>query len=212
MNKYTSTQEEIYKMLTENTGTHFLDSGGECNRHWQKNASKTIDDFNNELEVSYVYEYEYIERTVSVFHYLSQLELDNVCIGFNHQQNKCTEWDAPINGVCSEAWNTLINNFDVRNRRTWNTYNGDSDLSQVLQGANLTIDGEHYILIQIHNGADVRGGYTNAKLFKLEEEGLIHEYLFEYEEESQILENFEEGYITVHDSQGKEIQFNSINQ
>jgi len=29
------TETVIYKMLTENTGKHFLDSGGEYGRHWQ---------------------------------------------------------------------------------------------------------------------------------------------------------------------------------
>ena len=38
----------------------------------------------------------------------------------------------------------------------------------MLQGSYLDINGESYLLLQIHNGADVRGGYTNAKLFKME--------------------------------------------
>ena len=37
----------------------------------------------------------------------------------------------------------------------------------MIQGHNLELEGEHYVLIQIHNGADVRGGYTDAKLFRL---------------------------------------------
>ena len=35
-------KKTIYKMLTENTGTHFLDSGGASNRNWQRNQIKTI--------------------------------------------------------------------------------------------------------------------------------------------------------------------------
>ena len=46
-------QDIIYKMLTENTGTHFLDSGGSSNRHWQRNQVKTLDDFINESEQSF---------------------------------------------------------------------------------------------------------------------------------------------------------------
>ena len=34
------TKELIYQMLTENTGSHFLDSGGAGNRHWQRNQNK----------------------------------------------------------------------------------------------------------------------------------------------------------------------------
>ena len=29
----------------------------------------------------------------------------------------------------------------------------------------LEIDGEDYVLLQVHGGADVRGGYTDARLF-----------------------------------------------
>ena len=40
-------KKTIYKMLTENTGTHFLDSGGGNGRNWQRNQIKTIKDFQN---------------------------------------------------------------------------------------------------------------------------------------------------------------------
>ena len=42
------TQELIYEMLTESTGKHFLDSGGDNSRHWQRNQKKSINDFINE--------------------------------------------------------------------------------------------------------------------------------------------------------------------
>ena len=36
----TQTQQAIFEMLTENTGKHFLDSGGDNGRHWQRNQKK----------------------------------------------------------------------------------------------------------------------------------------------------------------------------
>jgi hypothetical protein len=58
------------------------------------------------------------------------------------------------------------------NGESFNTYNWASNHSQVLQGAELTRESEwgeeKYLLLQIHGGADVRGGYTDAKLFKLD--------------------------------------------
>jgi hypothetical protein len=36
-----------------------------------------------------------------------------------------------------------------------------------LQGTFIDIDDEKYVLLQIHGGADVRGGYTTSKLFNL---------------------------------------------
>jgi hypothetical protein len=50
----------------------------------------------------------------------------------------------------------------------FNSYNWCSNYSQDIQGQFLTSDGgDLYVLLQIHNGADARGGYTDAKLFKM---------------------------------------------
>lgn len=192
----------IYSMLTENTGTHFLDSGGTNGRGWQKNQKKSMQDFENEDEESYEFDDKYneIHRTVSVFHYLTNnLELNDICEDFNQLQNKSDNWDATgdVYGVSSEAWSFLNDCFDVEINNTFNTYNGESDLSQILQGSSLDIDGESYFLIQIHNGADARGGYTDAKLLKCGDycEGMIHEYLREYRDFYEIEEDIRDGYI-----------------
>lgn len=191
------TKQIIYAMLTENTGAHFLDSGFANGRMWQKNQVKTIDDFENEEEEKYELHkwndnYE-LERTVSVYHYLKDLETDDVCNEFNRLQDNSNNWDADCEayGVSLEAWAYLDNGFEVDIDRIFNTYNGDSDLSQVLQGAQIRIYDEHYIILQIHGGADVRGGYTDAKLFKLNDDGLIHEYLREYIDSYELSEELE---------------------
>lgn len=195
------TKQLVYKMLTENTGKHFLDSGGTDGRMWQKNQRKTMQDFENEDEELYQLDAKYKEiyRTVSVFHYLTNnLEIDDICEEFNRLQDENDNWDADgdVYGVSREAYAMLMDHPDVEIQRTWNTYNGESDLSQILQGANLTIDDEDYVLIQIHNGADARGGYTDAKLFKMEEY-MIHEYLQEWKDSSEIEEDITEGYVEV---------------
>lgn len=46
-----------------------------------------------------------------------------------------------------------------------NTYNGEDMLSQVLQYVYFTWDREEYFVLQIHGGADVRGGYTKPRVF-----------------------------------------------
>lgn len=197
--------ELVFSMLTENTGTHFLDSGGTSGRMWQRNESKCLQDFEDEQPESYQYDPKYNEiyRTVSVFHYLTNnLELDDFCFRFNEINTNAKDWDADTNtefsiyGVSVDAWNDLTMchlSKEVEVTRSWNTYNGDSDLSQILQGANLTIDKEEYILIQIHGGADARGGYTDAKLFKCGDhtDGMIHEYLREFLDSYEIQEELE---------------------
>jgi hypothetical protein len=201
--KTTAVQRLVYKMLTENTGVHMCDSGGADNRGWQRNQKKTIKDFMNEDEESYQFDFKYNEiyRNVSVFHYLSGLELDDICEKFNRRQG--ADWEGNVGqlddtyGVSNRASEWLQSNYEVQVEYTFNTYNGDSDLSQILQGSRLQIDGDTYYLIQVHGGCDARGGYTDAKLFKTAHysEG-IHEYLWEYKHSSEVEEDLREGYIS----------------
>ena len=190
---YNEVQKLIYSMLVENTGTHFLDSGFSNGRMWQRNQNKTIDDFYNEDEERYEFDERYneLERNVSVFHYLTNNhEINEICEDFNKLNTNPKNWDCEedVYGVSKEAWkdlqlSALSLGSEVEILHTFNTYNYDSDLSQVLQGSHLEIDGEFYTLIQIHGGADVRGGYTDAKLLKkgsYMDDCQIHEHLQDY--------------------------------
>lgn len=209
--KATKVQKLVYSMLTENTGTHFLDSGGADGRMWQKNQHKTLQDFKHEPEVQYFFDrrYEEFERHVSVFHYLSNLELDEICDHFNKLNKNTKDWDGEFYGVSSKAQEYLDIMIDRGcEPRIWNTYNGESDLSQTLQGANLTICGDDYMLVQIHNGADVRGGYTDAKLFKVTDNFYN---IWEYMSQDEIIEN-ELDYITVLDENGVTIPTNELKE
>ena len=191
----------IYNMLTEKTGTHFLDSGGDNGRQWQRNAGKSLADFEAEPEETFTFDYKdgEIQRTVSVFHFLTGggLDLDDLCNEFNTLQDTHNNWEADANvyGASAEAWAYLKDFNDVKVLRTWNTYNGDSDLSQVLQGSSIEVNGEPYLLVQVHGGADVRGGYTDAKLFAAEYDGMIHEYLMDYIDNEEIKDAVNGGYI-----------------
>tara|TARA_R110000796_G_scaffold6811_1_gene23938 strand:+ start:1459 stop:2043 length:585 start_codon:yes stop_codon:yes gene_type:complete len=184
----------------ENTGTHFLDSGGTDGRMWQRNQVKTIEDFDDEdeqiIEKSEWTDnegkvHDEYERTVSIFHYLGQLEIDRVCKQFNKLNTDCKDWEGDIGwGVCQKGAD-FLERLDFEKKREFNTYNGDSDLSQVLQGVWLEDqDGDTYLLLQIHGGADVRGGYTDAKLFKTDSEWGLHEYLLEYMDSGEVEEEY----------------------
>jgi len=215
------TNELIYSMLVENTGSHILDSGGAYGRHHERNANKTLRDFENEPEEQIIVGKYGLERIVSVYHYLNGLTTDDICDMFNKLQSDSDNWNAEvwrgehsIYGVSSEAWGWLTDNHEVDIKRTWNTYNGDSDLSQTLQGSLLEIFGEYYYLIQIHGGCDVRGGYTDAKLFACSTYSgdMIHEYLWDYKHEDDILEDLEEGYLTAVDDDGKELTWEQVEE
>jgi len=198
-------------MLTENTGRHPLDSGGAYGRAWERNQARTIEDFESEPEEKYTYRKSgnYLERTVSVFHFLSQLDMDELCEEFNAMP--CMDWDADdeVYGVSKAQWDWLKSKFEVKVGYTFNTYNGDSDLSQILQGSWVEIDDEVYLLLQIHGGCDARGGYTNAKLFTTPEEHMIHEYLREYKDSHETLDDLIEGYITAVDADDPTITYTS---
>lgn len=171
-------EKQIYKMLTTSTGIHMLDSGGDNGRNWQRNKIKTVDDFRNEaeaiIELNQYSENEfYINAYVSVFHYLvNALATDKLCYLFN--KKKVSDWNGDIYGV-SELGQRWIDKHFNKKGESWNTYNWDCPLSQTLQGQLLTCKttNKEYVLIQIHQGADVRGGYTNAKLFLLNTDSFL---------------------------------------
>ena len=169
----------IASMMTENTGTHFLDSGGASGRNWQRNKGLTADILKEmpsaTLEVSIR---EYSGRphadlcpTVNIFHKLTggMLELDERCEIFNAM--RVPDWGNQLYGVSDRGANWLRDQKFTWNgdEAPFNTYNWSANLSQTLCGRFLSHDDGKYVLLQIHGGADVRGGYTDAKLFKLDD-------------------------------------------
>ena len=168
----TEIQEIIYGMLTECTGAALCDSGGAYGRNWERNSKKSIADFINEPDVT-CDDLDVTESTdlcciISVFHYLSnQLELNEVCRAFN--SIPVDDWDGDLFYGLSLKGQKFLESLGVTELNAFNTYNGESDLSQVLQGAYFQVNDIDYVILQIHNGCDVRGGYTDAKIFVLNE-------------------------------------------
>ena len=156
----TVTQNTIAEMLVENTGTHMLDSGGAYGRSWQRNAGKTVQDFLAEPEATC----DGWGVTLSVFHYLSNR------VQFSPLMQARFNEHAELHA--DEGWlyisESFAETFADDDSDSWNTYNFDGDcLSQVLQGVTFTYHGDAYAIIQIHGGADVRGGYTRPRVFRI---------------------------------------------
>lgn len=153
-------KEIIKKLLQEETGTHFLDSGGDSNRHWQKNANR---DFDKEPRVLWD-EYGY---SVNIYHYLCEI-LDT-----DHNTQKINSFISrnDLHWV-QEVHDEIINREFMYHRiGSWgelcNTFNAEENISQTLLFRTFLIDDEMYVLLQVHQGADVRGGYTQTRCFKL---------------------------------------------
>ena len=187
MTKTQTTEEVLYSMLVENTGRHMLDSGGAYGRNFERNGIKSLEDFKNEDEVTPEFDADgnLEDATISVFHFLRQnLDRDSVCEEFDKINTESDNYDSErFRGVSKEAENFLPE--DVHCIFSENSYNRESSLSQVIQYSVIEMDDENgfqtlYVLLQIHGGCDIRGGYTDARLFLLtgDEYSLAEERIF----------------------------------
>ena len=176
------TEQQIYNMLTENIGTHFLDSGGANGRHWQRNIKKSLEDFRKE-EVFNSDAKDIWEIEKSLFHHLKDSIKYNSDLNEGLQvylKHKDLEnWREPVEQYLQSKFpNEKIDHI--------NTYNDDCVLSQTLQ---IITVGDMYtnetVALSIHNGADVRGGYTDFKIFDIDTDAFYnwhpenYEYIFD---------------------------------
>lgn len=162
------TAKVLQAMLTENTGRHMLDSGGAYGRSWQQNQGR---DFDAEPAATISVEEGYIDIRRSTYHFLLEcLEFDEaMTLGFE-QFCKFSDPDDRL------PWLPLMEEFVESGGYTGiygegdpvtvNTYNHDSLLDQVIQYVYFELDEQGYVLLQIHGGCDVRGGYTAPKAFR----------------------------------------------
>lgn len=224
--------EVIAEMLVENTGVHFLDSGGSIGRAWQQNQAKAGDTpleyFRSQPESVWHWPCVYpnpnfraadirdgygraeLTPTHNVFQWLTGQALSDYHEGMDkafyefaadrpddywlaimedfpeHWANLCAvravfeEFPSPLwtEEFCNENdYDYLFGDHYVTPRGIYgdgdpfihNTYNGEDCLSQTLQFLWFEHNDEAYVLLQIHGGADVRGGYTAPRAFSLGE-------------------------------------------
>tara|TARA_R100000234_G_scaffold102059_1_gene71271 strand:+ start:1262 stop:1852 length:591 start_codon:yes stop_codon:yes gene_type:complete len=175
------TKQIIYEMLTQSTGKHMLDSGGDDDRHWQQNQKMSLEDFENEKEYEFFdtdTDYPYCEK--SLFHHLVE------CCEFAERETMYFE-----NWIDEDKYHYIDNPEGRTNElpsveeymterfgqeaECINSYNGDCDLSQTIQFVcvgEFPVNG--IIALSIHNGCDVRGGYTDYKFFRVDWDMLLN--------------------------------------
>lgn len=166
--KHKTTEQVIAEMLTENTGTHFLDSGGIGGRHWQRNQGR---DFESEPATYLSFKYAYIEYTLNLYHFLKET------LSYSPEWQRRFDWYVRRTDPNDDKnWHELKNEFaeinksskfgnEVENWGITNSYNYDNFLSQDIEFASFAANGKQLVILQTHNGCDARGGYSAPKLF-----------------------------------------------
>lgn len=181
------TDKVIVDMLTENTGAHMLDSGGAYGRHWEENQEVgKVEEWKErpETTVDIYADSEEVIVTSDIFHYLrNHIERTDKAKKIEEQFYELAEQDQ----YKRTNWNRILDDLFGGNRGE-NTYNRETHLGQVLQYTMISeeeaekflnkeaIDKSgyipdlydmRYIFLQIHNGCDVRGGYTKPRVFEV---------------------------------------------
>lgn len=188
------TAQVLHDMLTERTGIHMLDSGGSCGRHWQRNQGRA---FENEPEVVLDASWDYLDVTINLYHWLKGRLEYNEELDKRFQEFATTgEMEGESWFACADAFMELLKKeseeegcpiggiYGEGDPLCVNTYNHESLLSQVIQYYYWEDEDGGHVLLQIHNGADVRGGYTRPVAFNVVGDS---EYAM-----------FEDGRMTIH--------------
>ena len=180
-------------MLTENTGIAMMDSGGDNGRMWQRNQGISFaNETESSVEFSVYNETLEIVVTKSLYHHLVNTlefsqDMQERYDSFveNSDDSHYEDIHNFIMYLC-DMGEVTIENIQKRNGQSiddavyqainvWNSYNGESTLSQTIQGWSGEINGESFVILQVHGGADVRGGYTSPKIFRITDESF---YMF----------------------------------
>lgn len=157
-----TTDDILKSMLAENTGASFLDSGGAYGRHWERNQGR---DFESEPYAAFSVNDHGTDYTINVYHFLKERleflpELDAEYQAYASSLDKHDSWAAVTEAFAEDkGWKHVIG---------VNTYNSEDALSQTIQWDAFEDRSTQTVVIvlQIHNGCDVRGGYTTPHLFE----------------------------------------------
>lgn len=176
-------EQYVYEWLQESTGRALCDSGGAYGRHWERNRKLDLEKFKAQqatVEIEILTHKDdtknvYINPIIPMYKFLVALVENNFVL-----DEKTDAYDKWLAEADYDSWELGENGFFTADEaveaaglvveKTINTYNDEYYTSQVMQYSILKDPetDERYIGISIHQGCDVRGGYTQGRLFKLE--------------------------------------------
>jgi len=149
------TEEVLQSMFVEDTGISLIDSGGEDGRNWQRNANMSF----VTQPGGYV---EYGEFRISLYRYL----LDRLTYSeFQTEQFYRVMGDVVVPGMGEML--EYVEDCNLKSEGiVYNSFNDETLLDQQVQWLEYSILNQTYVMLQLHNGADARGGYTEPKIFR----------------------------------------------
>lgn len=164
------TKKVIARMLKENTGRSILDSGDLYGRHYERNQLR---DFETEKPAVFSIDFDCLSYTKNIYHFLVEtLEYNRIMTDkFYRFENKNSEEFRYL------GWQDILQKFYKKHGfhviHSDYTYNHDNCLSQDIIYTLITSEETHsdfydteFLILQIHNGCDARGGFTQPKFFE----------------------------------------------
>ena len=169
----------IDKLLKEPIAHHLCDSGGAYGYIYERNQTEGypkgdqyVDEWTDED-----CEERTLDVTIPVFDYLTyNLEKDRGTEAFEKELFEAFKENGFEPYEIYEVEDYLKNDgaevfgiepTGITNISYVNTYNYEEYLSQTLLYVTFSRNGDDYLLLEVHNGCDVRSGYTYPQLFKL---------------------------------------------
>ena len=164
-----TTKQVLLEMFTESTGRALMDSGDAYGRNWERNQSAVAEHgaevFTSRPDVRFHTwndKFDYV--SINTFNWL----LSTVEYAPDVQQH----FDEFVENSDNSHWLSdmeefLESNFDFIETRVVNTYNYDNNLDETLQWVEWSDGFERFVLLQYHGGADIRGGYTKPRAFRV---------------------------------------------
>lgn len=159
------TASVIYDMMTENTGSHMLDSGGAYGRAFQQNRTNGFER-GPEAWLSFDGDGEIYGAGVSLFAFLCEFLTFDARL-----QSDFEKFNRKYDPENRKAWLEIMEAFGREMGSycgAYNTYNDEwSLLSGIVQYVTVQPDDGRGILLQHHGGRDVRGGYSAPRAFEV---------------------------------------------
>lgn len=167
------TADKLTAMFTENTGKSFLDSGSAYGRNWERNQGLTSEHFFTLPDATWERNWGF---TVDSWHYcLARLKFSKTAEVLTRLMHVWELADTDNRNLFALSdQEAYLEHLGAERIDGFNTYNYDNSLSQTLQGYTFEVMGLRFVMLQVHGGCDVRGGYTLPVIFETNTEYFLY--------------------------------------